>query len=89
MELQVLKVESSIIEITVLNVDAGALDPSLNMSYCYGVDPLLQRSSITGGVPDDASTSLGTLTYQWERSTNGAAGQQLHLLRMLVMILRH
>ena len=47
--------ESSIIEIIVLNVDAGALDPSLNMSYCYGVDPPTIVSSITGGIPDDAS----------------------------------
>ena len=54
-------------------LDAGALDPSLNMSYCYGVDPPTIVSSITAGIPDDASTSLGTLTYQWESSTNGAA----------------
>ena len=43
------------------------------MSYCYGVDPPTIVSSITAGIPDDASTSLGTLTYQWESSTNGAA----------------
>ena len=65
--------ESTIIEIKVIDIDAGALDPSLNMSYCYGVDPPTIVSSITAGVPDDASTSLGTLTYQWESSTNGAA----------------
>ena len=65
--------ESSIIEIKVFDLNAGALDPSLNMAYCYGVDPPSIVSSITGGIPDDASTSMGTLTYQWEQSTNGAA----------------
>ena len=30
--------ESSIIEIKVFDLE-GALDPSLNMSYCYGADP--------------------------------------------------
>ena len=41
--------ESSIIEIKVFDLDAGALDPSLNMSYCYGADPPTIVSSITGG----------------------------------------
>ena len=41
--------ESTIIEIKVFDLDAGALDPNLNMSYCYGVDPPTIVSSITGG----------------------------------------
>ena len=65
--------ESSVIRIRVIDIDAGNLDPALNMSYCYGADPPTIVSSITGGFPDDASTSVGTLTYQWEKSTNGAA----------------
>ena len=69
--------ESTIVEIKVFDLDAGALDPSLNMAYCYGVDPPTIVSSITGGVPDDATTSMGTLTYQWEISTNGSAWTEI------------
>ena len=65
--------ERNNIEIRVFDLDPGALDPTLNMSYCYGADPPSITSSITGGIPDDASASIGTLTYQWEQSTNGSA----------------
>ena len=47
------------------------------MAYCYGVDPPSIVSSITGGIPDDATTSMGTLTYQWEQSINGAAWTEI------------
>ena len=51
--------ESTIIEIKVFDLNAGALDPSQH-GYCYGVDPPSIVSSITGGIPDDATTSMGT-----------------------------
>ena len=81
--------EFNIIEIKVFDLDAGALDPSLNMSYCYGADPPSIVSSITGGIPDDASTSMGTLTYQWEQSTNGAAWTEITSATNVIMILLH
>ncbi len=62
--------ESTAIRITVLDIDAGALDPDLDQDYCYGILPPSLTSSLTGGVIDDASSSNGTVTYVWESSTN-------------------
>ena len=46
------------------------------MSYCYGVDPPTIVSSITAGIPDDASTTLGTLTYSGKVLQMVLLGQQ-------------
>ena len=64
--------ESSVIQITVLDIDAGALDPSLGADYCFGAIPPTLTSSTTGGTPDDASSAIGTVTYRWEMSTDNA-----------------
>ena len=63
-------VVSSITQIEVIDIDPGALDPAQNLDYCYGVMPPTIISSTTGGIPDNATSLMGTITYQWEKSTN-------------------
>ena len=60
---------SSITRIQVIDLDQGALDPAQNVDYCYGAMPPTIISSTTAGIPDDATSSNGTITYRWEMST--------------------
>ena len=62
--------ESSVIQINVIDVNAGALAPTLDADYCFGTTPPTLVSSITGGIPADGSSSSGTVTYRWEMSTD-------------------
>ncbi|MDB4186975.1 gliding motility-associated C-terminal domain-containing protein [Flavobacteriaceae bacterium] len=57
-------------QIQVIDLDQGNLDPAQNVDYCYGTTPPTIISSTTGGTPDDATSSNGTITYRWEMSTN-------------------
>ncbi|MDB4152815.1 gliding motility-associated C-terminal domain-containing protein [Flavobacteriaceae bacterium] len=59
--------ESTIIRIEVNLLDAGALDPSAAQDYCFGSQPPRIISSTIGGVAQDATSSTGTITYQWQR----------------------
>ena len=59
--------ESTIIRIEVNLLDAGALDPSAAQDYCFGSQPPRIISSTIGGVAQDATSSNGTITYQWQR----------------------
>ena len=61
---------SSVTRIEVIDIDPGALDPSQNQDYCYGAMPPSIISSTTLGIPDDATSSAGTITYRWQMRTN-------------------
>ena len=59
---------SSITRITVIDLDPGTLDPTQNQAYCFGAMPPTLVSSPTGGLPADATSTNGTITYQWQQS---------------------
>ena len=59
---------SSMTRIRVIDLDPGALDPLQNQAYCYGAMPPSLVSSPTG----DATSTNGTITYQWQMSTDNA-----------------
>ena len=63
---------SSITRITVIDLDPGTLDPTQNQAYCFGAMPPTLVSSPTGGLPADATSTNGTITYQWQMSIDNA-----------------
>ncbi|MEN8812741.1 MAG: hypothetical protein ABF277_05460 [Candidatus Arcticimaribacter sp.] len=63
---------SSMTQITVIDLDAGALDPTQSQAYCYGAMPATIISSPTDGLPADATSTNGTITYQWQMSIDNA-----------------
>ena len=63
---------SSMTQITVIDLDPGALDPLQNQAYCFGVMPPSIVSSPTGGIQADATSTNGTITYQWQMSIDNA-----------------
>ncbi len=63
---------SSTTRIEVIDLDPGALDPTQNQAYCFGAMPPSIVSSATGGLPADATSTNGTITYQWQMSTDNA-----------------
>ena len=63
---------SSMTQITVIDLDPGTLDPTQNQAYCYGAMPPTIVSSPTGGLPADATSTNGTITYQWQMSIDNA-----------------
>ncbi|MDO7615690.1 MAG: gliding motility-associated C-terminal domain-containing protein, partial [Flavobacteriaceae bacterium] len=62
--------ESSVSIINIIDLDPGAIDPSIELDYCYGATPPTLTSSLTAGVPEDGSNSVGVISYQWQMSTN-------------------
>ncbi len=62
--------ESSVVRIDILDLDPGSLDNTLEQAYCYGTMPPTLSSSITAGVLQDAYSSVGTISYQWQESPN-------------------
>ncbi len=62
--------ESSIVRIDILDLDPGSLDNTLEQAYCYGTMPPTLSSSVTAGVLQDAYSSVGTISYQWQESPN-------------------
>ena len=62
--------ESSIIQINIVDLNPGSLDERVEQAYCYGTMPPTLTSSITGGVQQDAYSSVGTISYQWQESLN-------------------
>ena len=61
---------SSVTRIEVIDINPGALDPNQSVDYCYGATPPTIISSTTLGVPDDATSSAGTVTYRWQMRTD-------------------
>ena len=61
-----------ITRITVIDLDPGTLDPTQNQAYCFGAMPPTLVSSPTGGLPADATSTNGTITYQWQMSIDNA-----------------
>ena len=61
---------SSVTRIEVIDLDPGALDPNQSLDYCYGATPPTIISSTTLGLPDDATSTAGTITYRWQFRTN-------------------
>ena len=59
---------SSMTRIRVIDLDPGALDPTQSQAYCFGAMPPSLVSSPAG----DASSSNGTITYQWQMSIDNA-----------------
>ena len=62
--------ESSIIRINIVDLNPGSLDERVEQAYCFGTMPPTLTSSITGGVQQDAFSSVGTISYQWQESLN-------------------
>ena len=54
--------------IRVIDLDAGSLDPTQNQAYCFGAMPPSLVSSPAG----DATSTNGTITYQWQMSIDNA-----------------
>jgi len=54
---------SHLVEVSDLN--PGVLDPSQNQTICFNTSPGILESGVGGS---DASSSFGTLSYQWQQS---------------------
>ncbi|MDB9899389.1 gliding motility-associated C-terminal domain-containing protein [Flavobacteriaceae bacterium] len=65
--------ESSFVQIDVLLLQAGVLDTSIALDYCYGAMPPRLSSAIIGGIVQDATSTGGAITYQWQESLNDVA----------------
>ena len=60
-------VKSTIFSAVLNDIDAGALDPSQAQQICFGTTPT-QLSN--GALGQDATSSVGSISYQWQNSTN-------------------